>query len=491
MISNKDDVLRRGEFLMAYRNFIKEHRADQLKRIKQDAWTRAARLFNLPQQRDALYGCVDPYRRGYFMAKDLPAIELDEMLDKALGDLVALDQEANATQTSKSQKNSMLSLAEPALEQDMSVADIEDYLTRNLEIWDSQTQTSIQPMQFADVLKRYSDPKRQHIQCCYCGSPLRGEEWMSIQVPANVSVQSFSNRLEAGSLSDPKRNVCSVCRTQFILEKLAWRTHGDKRGSEQTTFYLHLFPYSFFPHLLLDAWWQSIKGLRDADHSAFFIRTNQFFDSWHESYQEFHVPISRSKLDGVSISAYSEAMSNTPVLPLIMGGKNYSEQLIRVLENTVILALWFDCRILLSRLPTPILNLSNEKLGDGKDAEPVALLVESVPTQLSWLLPHSSLSRHDVDGLRRKLAVLHQVARKLTSGGDDPIAVVYDLVTAASTDELSLYFEVDRLIERAVSQRKVSNPEHFAINLTHEVAQLLAQLPLTNEPQTTSIGETK
>ena len=36
-----------------------------------------------------------------------------------------------------------------------------------------------------------------------------------------IGVQSFSNRLEGGSSREPKRNVCDVCRAQFILEKLA------------------------------------------------------------------------------------------------------------------------------------------------------------------------------------------------------------------------------------------------------------------------------
>ncbi len=40
---------------MAYRNFLKDHRGDQLKAIKQDAWMRIARLFQLPVEADALY----------------------------------------------------------------------------------------------------------------------------------------------------------------------------------------------------------------------------------------------------------------------------------------------------------------------------------------------------------------------------------------------------------------------------------------------------
>src|SRR5436190_10104227 len=96
---------------------------------------------------------------------------------------------------------------------------------------------------------------------------------MAAQVPSNIGVQYFTNRLEGGSQRDPKRNVCPVCRAQFILEKLAWRSHRDKQGAEQLTFYLHLFPYAFFTGPLLKAWWLSIQNLRDVDHTAFLVDT--------------------------------------------------------------------------------------------------------------------------------------------------------------------------------------------------------------------------
>ncbi len=144
------------------------------------------------------------------------------------------------------------------------------------------------------------------------------------------------------------------------------------------------------------------------------------------------------------------------------------------------MALWFDCRVLLSRLPTPLLNLGNERIGE----EPVALLVEGVPQPLSWLLPANALIRQgkDKEGIAtlstlcRKLGGLHRIARKLAVGGEDPIAIIYELVTAATNDPLALYFQVDRLIERAVSQRKVANADSLAITLTHDIAKEIENL---------------
>jgi CRISPR-associated protein Csc3 len=486
LIPTEEKILKSGEFLMAYRNFIKEHRAEELRLLKEDAWVRASRLFGVPTEQDALYALVDPYRRGYFLARDLPPYSIDEMLEMALDDLAALQQQANIVRASKAKKGQR-AVASAGIEeeqrgpgetvhQELNVAYIEDYLARNLEVWDSRATPAPQQTQFTDILRRYVDPRRPHTQCCYCGSALQAEEWMAIQVPPNIGVQSFSNRLEAGGLRDPKRNVCSICRTQFILEKLAWCSHRDKQGKEQMTFYLHLFPYSYFPKLLLQAWWQSLQTLRDQDHSALLINSNQFFnnwqDDWQKEYQHFQVKVFPSKLDGLGISAYSETLSNTPVMPLIINGKNYSEQFLLTLEKTVIMALWFDCRVLLSRLPTPLLNLGNERIGD----EPVALLVEGIPQPLSWLLPTNALTRQGVTTLCRKLGALHRIARKLAVGSEDPIALIYKLVTAATNDPLALYFQADRLIEHAISQRKVANADNLAITLTHQIAKEIANL---------------
>jgi CRISPR-associated protein Csc3 len=253
--------LKRGEFLMAYRNFLKDHRAEQLKKVKQDAWERASRVFQLPPEFDALYQVVNSYRRGYVMARVISDTSLEALLESVLEDLVHLEEEANeAASTKKKSQNGKEELAQIQKEQTLDVSSdhtaLIDYLKRNLQFWDDEADIIVQPTSFQETLRRYirdADPERQ---CCYCGSALAADEWMALQVPPSIAVQSFSNRLEGGSSREPKRNVCPICRNQFILEKLAWQSHRDKHGKDQTTFYLHLFPYSYFTQPLLQAWWQ-------------------------------------------------------------------------------------------------------------------------------------------------------------------------------------------------------------------------------------------
>ena len=299
---------------------------------------------------------------------------------------------------------------------------------------------------------------------------------MSIQVPTNIGVQSFSNRLDGGSARDPKRNVCGVCRTQFILEKLAWRAHRDKQGSEQVTFYLHLFPYSYFTQPMLLAWWQSIERLRDGEHQALFLDARDYFKKWAETYQNMQVGAQprfyKRGTEGLGIPTFSAAISNAPVLPLIVPGDNYGTQFLLALEKSVLLARWFGSRVLLSRMPVPVVNLEHVHI----DNQPAALLVENTPRTMSWLLPENALTPTQVELLCRKFGKLYQVIDALSLNDDDAHATIYDLVSAMADDPFAIYHEIDRLIERQVAHRKGQKPEYQAIGLSGIIAPLLEEI---------------
>jgi CRISPR-associated protein Csc3 len=329
---------------------------------------------------------------------------------------------------------------------------------------------------FGESLRLYA-ATRQYEQCCYCGVALKASQWMSAQVPKSIGVQFFSNRLEAGSSHDPSRNVCAVCRAQYILEKLAWRSHGDKYGAEQVTFYLHLFPYSFFTQPLLRAWWRSINRLRDSEHSAFFLDTRHYFRSVEAVLED--VQGYQTSTNGLGLPTLSEALSNTPVLPIIAPGANYGVQFMLALEMAVILGRWFECRAILSRLPIPPLNLSRERIDD----KPVVLMVEGMPRNMSWLVPATSMHREQVDELHRKLSQLHQLSKVLYYTGSKSDDVPHDFAVAAADDELALFYQADRLIEKKVDAEKGRvkiSPEQHAIALSREVAPLLEKLVHTS-----------
>ncbi len=481
-VPGDEEKLKRGEFLMAYRNFLKDHRTKQCSVLKQEPWQRASRLFQLPETSEGLYALIDPYRRGYAMARDLPAQELDEMERVALADLALLDQQSAAKENGKkapAREEAEPEQEEEVIEETLDVAAIEDYLARNLQVWDDAAELPVQAVQFHETFQRYVQDGRPPRQCCYCGSSLRAEEWMSLQVPTSIGVQSFSNRLDGGSSREPKRNVCAICRSQFILEKLAWRAHKDKQGQDEVTFYLHLFPYSYFTKPLLEAWWESMKLLRDSsDYQALFFKTRAYYQQveWDQSndYLRFQGTIELEKRgnNGLGIPNFAEAIGNTPVLPLNISDGHYGSKFLLALEKTVILANWFDCRVILSRLPTPLLNLEQEKLAE----EPVALLIESIPQSMDWLLPESMLTRATLEKLCLRLGYLHKIVTLLTTSGEKDAEIMYRLITAAARDPLAIYHEADRLIERASAQAKGAGREYRALELSAKVAALIEAL---------------
>lgn len=488
LIPVEEMALRRGEFASAYRKFLEDHRGDELKALKIDPWTRVSRLFKLPESHDRVYRLIDPYRRGYFMARDLPALDLDEVEDAVLADIELLEEQAAQVKTTAKTKNVNGAAHMPATQEEaagpLETGYLVEYLKVNLEVWDAGNASSDDSMlprpvmiaDFGESLRLYA-ATRQYEQCCYCGVALKASQWMSAQVPKSIGVQFFSNRLEAGSASDPSRNVCAVCRAQYILEKLAWRSHGDKYGAEQVTFYLHLFPYSFFTQPLLRAWWGSINRLRDSDHSAFFLDTRHYFrniEAVLEDIQGFP-----TSTNGLGLPTLSEALSNTPVLPIIAPGDSYGVQFILALEMAVILGRWFECRALLSRLPVPPLNLSRERI----DGKPVVLMVEGMPRNMSWLVPETSMSSEQVEELHRKLGQLHQLSKALYYSGSKSDDVPHDFAVAAADDELALFYQADRLIEKKVDAEKGRvkiSPEQHAIALSREVAPLLEKLVHTS-----------
>jgi hypothetical protein len=145
------------------------------------------------------------------------------------------------------------------------------------------------------------------------------------------------------------------------------------------------------------------------------------------------------------------------------------------LEIAIILVRWFECRAILSRSPVPPLNLSAEKI----DEKPVVLMVEGMPRNMSWLLPETSMPREQVEMVCGKLSQLHQLSNTLRYAGSKSDDVPHDFAVAAADDELELYYEADRLIEKKVDAEKGRvkiSLEQYAITLSHQVAPILQKL---------------
>lgn len=417
LVPSEPERQRLGELAMAYVKYLEKHRSADLRRTGRGAEERVYAMLGLPAERWPAYEAINSYRRGYVLAGEI-ALSFEGLLAALLRDSADLAPDSG-TSSAPEEASALDRYVQEAVRVQAGAADIGA---------------------FREHLSRYTDGKA-HRQCCACSSSAPTEEWMSASAPPSIGVQLFSNRLEGGSAREPKRNLCPVCRTQFILEKLAWPSHRDKQGSEFATFYLHLYPYSFFTRPLLVAWYGMVERLRREDHGSFFVKTDDYFRSW---YEEGYVPVQRvlGGTMGVGLPTFSEALGNTPVLPYHARGRGYGVQFLTALETAVVLARFFGARVLLSRVAVPVVDLS--------EMEDVVLFVEGVPRNLSWLVNGSggqgALSQADGARLFDRLRHLHALKQRLWTMGDDR-DIVSLLATAGADDRLGLFAVADRLLE--------------------------------------------
>lgn len=319
---------------------------------------------------------------------------------------------------------------------------------------------------FTLALHRYTE--NQHRQCCYCGSEFPTDRWMAAQVPKNILVQSFSNRLPGGSSAEPKRFVCSVCRMQFTLEKLA------RRASDKTsTVYLFLYPRSYYPGAYLQAIRQQVDGLVAEDVTVIFPEADASIQAFVDDHRlDLRVRVSdrsgKPYQNGLALPQYTETIGNTMVFPLNCPGDTQGERFLFALQNALLMQRYFGCRALLSRTPTPPVGSSEVR----------DLFVDGIPLSCSGLVPEADMDQAMAERLWQDVILLHRI-RRLLFNPERQRDVQLELVRAMSSDSRwGVFFTVDRLIEAKVSQRKgPGSPAATGVpGLNHHLAPLVREL---------------
>ncbi len=437
IMPESDGAMRVGELLRTYYIFLTDH----YKKAVPNIWDYLYDWLNIPQERRAFYNLFDQrYDRPYVIAHDL-SMSLDEMLTGIF--------EVGNQLPEKAQEET-LGLK---MEEDTP---IEHYVQQYLTVSFVTPQTS----RFVQGLQAYVS--RQHTQCCYCGSGFNTTKWMSADVPSDMKVQYFSNRL-AGGQREPKRHVCDICNLHFMLHKLNYPNVSPGGVSRQgvKTYYLHLFPYSFYPDMFLEAIRMEINRFRRMNVASLYMRTEHAIREFMEQ-QRVEPKFSAAKRNGFPLPKFSEVQGNQLIFPVNCMGKNESERFLFALENALLMQRYLGCKVVLTDASISLV----------EQTEFDDVYVDSIPAGFSGLLPTNNLNKDDVETVWKRLITLYQIKGQVYVDGGELLT----LLRALSEDAFSLYYVCERLVLKKLRTAKGTDKDWQEIYITKRVSELISTL---------------
>ena len=432
LLPPNDDAIRIGELVRTYYIFLKKHFSETIA----DAWLHIYRLLELPlnaedttyHKRYALFNAL--WDRGYIIGRDLYNVgrEFDEVYELIVQD---------GTQ--------LLETLE-TLETESEFGLLVDYILKYVDF----NFIADRDRGFDTNLKRYVADN--HVQCSACGSEFDTTLWMKPDVPANIKVQQFSNRLEGGSSREPKRRVCSVCRTQYMLDKLCYNV-----GDSTATFFIHLSPISFFTDVFIQAFQRAQQNFEHPDFPSIFLRTDDALRNYQEKTQ-LELTFSREKVDGNPLPKFSEALGNILTIPVNTPGNNHTENLLFAIENALLYQRFLGCRAVLTDSSIPLFS------GD----EFNHLFIDHIPPAFRGWLPDNNLNSDMTQQAFKKLLKLHTIRSKIGSIDSDDLV---RLIRSLNYDALELYYVTHRMIKR-----EQAGNERRQFVTVRDTAQLIAEV---------------
>jgi len=423
-----DEALRLGELIRTYYIYLQKH----FPKAELDSWERVYGLLNVPAEHRQRYAVFDAlYDRAYVVGKDLRVagvLTFEEAYARICADGATLVDLPGSTSD--------------------QFAALSGYVAGQV----SFSGIGASERDFAASLRRYVASR--HVQCSVCGSEFDTGPWMAADVPANVKVQYFSNRLEGGTSREPKRNVCEVCRAQFLLEKLSYNVIRKSK-----TYFAHLYPYSFFTADYLNAFRQQLGDWRGAGVSSALLKVDEVHKDFRESGQ-LSLRFAPTKVNGNPVPRFSEVIGNVITEPVNAPGDNDTERFLFALENALILKLFVGCRAVLSDSDIPPLSAG----------EAVDFLIDSAPPAFRGLLPASSLTWQQSHELWDLMVLLHQVKPLVfePKGGDPLVA----LVRALDGDPLELFAVTHRQVDR----KSRGEQEQLRFGLLRKLCPLVSEI---------------
>ena len=427
-----DAAVRIGELVRTYYIFVNKHFSQTIP----DAWNYIYDLLKLSGETEdapcrpqyAIFNALSD--RGYIIGRDL--YNSDRNFDE-IYELIVYD------------GTSIIDISRPASEFGI----LADYVHKYVDF----SFAADRGRNFAKNLDRYVADN--HVQCSACGAEFETAEWMKPDVPANIKVQYFSNRLEGGTSREPKRRVCSICRTQYMLDKICYNVGGNT-----ATFFIHLYPISFFTDVFIRAFQRAQQNFSNPDFPSVFLKTDDALRTYQEK-TELELKFSWTKINGNPLPKFSEAIGNILTIPVNTPGNNHTEDVLYAIENALLYQRFLGCRAVLTDSSIPLLS------GD----EFSHFFIDHIPLAFRGWLPDSNLDSDMTQQAFKQLLKLHRIRSLIGSIDADDLV---RLIRSLNYDPLELYYITHRMIKR---EQTGNEPLQFTTvrNTAGLIADVVAQ----------------
>lgn len=437
LLPPNEDAIRLGEMIRTYYIFLNKHSSKKLA----NAWEHIYNLLRLPsatedptcRQRYAIFGTL--YDRGYIIGRDLynAKRDFDEIYELIVHDgsqILADSQSELETPQSEGEFGTLVDYV-------YKHADFDFAINRG---WN-----------FATNLKRYV--KNNHVQCSTCGSEFDTGIWKKADVSANIKVQQFSNRLEGGASREPKRRVCSVCRIQYMLDKLCYNVNKST-----TTFFIHLFSPSFFTDVLINAFKAAQERLLNADFSSIRLNASNVFRTYQAD-GKLELEFNWETNNGNPLPKFSEALGNILTIPVNAPGDNHTEKVLFAVENALIYQRFLGCRAVLTDSSIPLFTSTDNHL-----------FIDHIPPALCGWLSNNSFNSEETQLVFKQLQHLCEIQAEIESDGYTDLV---RLIRTLNSDVLELYHVTHRMIKRKYAGKE---KEQFTTvrNIAEPIANIVA-----------------
>ena len=412
LLPSNEDAIRLGEMVRTYYIFLNKHSSKKLA----NAWEHVYSLLKLPSVTEGAtchqqYAIFDTlYDRGYIIGRDLYNADRDfdeiyELIIRDGSQILADSQSKLETPQSEGEFGTLVDYVRKYVDFDFAINRNENFATN---------------------LKRYV--RNNHVQCSACGSEFDTNIWKTADVSANIKVQQFSNRLEGGASSEPKRHVCSICRTQYMLDKLCYNVTKNT-----TTFFIHLYSPSFFTDVLINAFKAAQERLLNADFSSIRLDTSKVFRTYRED-GKLELEFRWEKNNGNPLPKFSEAFGNILTIPVNTQGNNHTEKVLSAIENTLIYQRFLGCRAVLTDSSMPLFSSTDNHL-----------FIDHIPPALRGWLPNNSFDSKETQLVFKLLQHLCEIQAKIESFDHTDLV---RLIRTLNNDTLELYYVTHRMIKR-------------------------------------------